>query len=130
MKRVIFGLFLVINPVFGQNNEFFRVLSIVESNNNKNAVGDNGKSIGIYQIHENYFQDARDFNKNLSKYTYKDCFNPEIARMVVSAYLSRYCKNGSMEDMARAHNSGPNWRNKKHLTNNYWARFQKYVKKI
>ncbi len=125
---VILGLLIINNTIFGQItndfNKFYLILGKLESNNNKNAIGDNGKAIGIYQIHEHYFNDARDFDKNLSKLAYNDCFNPEISKLVVRSYISRYCKNGSMEDMARCHNSGPNWKNKINKTNNYIKRFR------
>ena len=96
----------------------------MESGGKTNAIGDGGKAIGIYQIHYSCWADTT--NKLGGKY--EDCFNKEYAGKVVSAYLSRYCKSNNFEDMARCWNSGPNWKNKYHLTNKYWARFNKLSK--
>jgi len=111
------------------NKAFFDALGLIESSNNPKAIGDNGKSIGIYQIRASYFKDAQEFNPKLRKYSHKDCFNPEIAREVVKAYMRRYCKNGSNEDMARCHNSGPGWKKKFHLTNKYIRKFRAALNK-
>ena len=108
-----------------QFNKFLSILARVESGGKTNAVGDNGKAIGIYQIHYSCWADTT--NKLNGKY--EDCFNPEYAGKVVYFYLLRYCKSNNYEDMARCWNSGTNWRNKTNLTNKYWARFKKEVNK-
>jgi hypothetical protein len=129
----IFSLILSNFNCYSQNNkEFERFLSaiaIVESSNNPKAVGDSGKSIGIFQIQKNYFLDAQEFNKNLRKYQHKDCFSPEIAKIVVISYFQRYApkelKTNNFEALARLHNSGPGWKNKKNKTEIYWGKVKK-----
>ena len=123
-KILISLLFYSILSSFAQDSRFFDVLGKLESNNNPKAIGDNGLAIGIYQIHRNYFIDATDFDRNLKKYKYNDCFNPEIAKLVVTSYLARYCRNSTYYDMARCHNSGPGWKNKIDLTNRYVGKFK------
>ena len=123
---VLLSCFILNN---GYSKDFWGALAQVESGNNPKAVGDSGKALGIYQIHESYFKDAAEYDKDLRKYNYFDCFNPEISKKVVTAYLSRYCKNGTPEDFARCHNSGPNWKNKKHLTEKYWQKIKKELGK-
>ena len=93
----------------------------LESNNKTNAIGDNGKAIGIYQIHKICWLDVKD--KIGGNYT--NCFEAKYAKKVVFYYLNRYEPNGNLESWARLWNSGPNWRNKKQLTNKYWQKFQK-----
>ena len=79
-------------------------IATVESSNNPNAVGDAGKAIGVYQIHKGYWQDAVEFDKTLGG-SYQDCYDPDYARRVVLAYMTRYApKNATAEDLARLHN--------------------------
>lgn len=71
-----------------------------------NAVGDNGKAIGPYQIHLVYWKDAVQYDPSIGG-TYTDCKDPEYARQIVIAYLSRYAPNWECETVARIHNGGP-----------------------
>ena len=48
-------------------------IRIVESNDDPNAVGDGGDSIGCYQIQKCYWLDAKEFS-DLDG-TYLDCYN-------------------------------------------------------
>jgi soluble lytic murein transglycosylase-like protein len=83
----------------------------VESNNNPNAVGDNGRAIGSYQIHRRYWQDGiRILGVD---WKYRDARDPHKARQIVRAYLRYYGKGKSLLDMARIHNGGPNGHKKK-----------------
>lgn len=127
-----FCLFLFVLPIcnaFSADNKrfelFLKTLAIVESSNNPGAIGDNGKAIGIYQIHKSYFLDAQKYNKSLNKYKYKDCFDKNVSEKIVLAYMNKYCKMGSIEDMARTHNGGPSKRG----TDKYWKNFQKHLAK-
>lgn len=128
---LLFSLIILNNSVFGQNkvnnenfDRFCKILAIVESGGKTNVIGDNGRAIGIYQIHYSYWKDAADFDKTI-KGKYEDCFNPEYAKKIVNAYLSRYSKLNTMEDWARLHNGGCNYYKKKNLTDKYWQNFQK-----
>lgn len=96
----------------------------VESGGDNNAVGDSGKAIGPYQIHRRYWQDACAYDRTLSERSYEACFDPEYARRVVVAYLRRYGKGLSDEQLARIHNGGPQGY-KKAATKKYWVKVQK-----
>lgn len=88
----------------------------VESRSNRNAVGDGGRAIGVYQIHRRYWQDG---TRILGMdWPYEDAANPAKARQVVRAYLRHYGKDRSLLDMARIHNGGPNG-HKKESTQDY-----------
>ena len=96
----------------------------VESNGDDAAVGDGGKAIGAYQFWYAYWKDAHDFDKTLGG-SYKDCYDPEYARRVVIAYMTRYApKNATAEDLARIHNGGPKGHTKK-ATLKYWDKVKK-----
>jgi hypothetical protein len=105
-------------------DDFLDALSWVESSHNDRAIGDGGRSIGRYQITKLYFIDAQKQEAGLGNNTWEDCFDPEVAKIVVRAYMSKYepsaVRNKDWETLARLHNSGPDWRSKKYLTNKYW----------
>lgn len=111
-------------------NQFTKILGVLESSNNPEAYNKGENAIGIYQIRLLYFKDAQRFDLGLRKYSHSDCYSPEISKRVVKAYVANYVKSNSFEDFARCHNSGPNWKNKKHLTNKYVARFKQIEKKL
>ena len=78
----------------------------VESGGRTDLVGDGGKAIGPYQIHLEYWRDAVAWDRTLGG-TYVDCRNPQYARRVVLAYLSRYTPDWNPQTVARVHNGGP-----------------------
>ena len=105
-------------------------IRIVESNNNPNAVGDNGNAIGIYQIWKSYWKDATEFSGIGG--SYKDCYKPQYADKIVRAYMKRYAtkkrlgREPTMEDIARIHNGGPNGY-KKSATDKYWKKVKSHI---
>jgi len=110
-------------------NSFLTILSKLESSDNDGAIGDNGKSISRYQIQKACYLDAKEYDKSID-FNYESLTNKLNAARVVKAYISRYSKTNNFEEWARLWNSGPNWRNKKELTNKYWLKFQQISKKI
>lgn len=118
---------LIVMPCAGQSATLLAAIRQVESGGNDRAVGDNGKAIGPYQIHEVYWRDAVDFDKNIGG-TYKDCYDPAYAEKIVRAYMRRYApKNSSDEVFARIHNGGPKGAERK-PTKPYWAKVKKAMK--
>jgi len=100
-------------------------LQDVESNNNPNAIGDNGNAYGILQIWKPVIQDVnRVYNTN---YTHKDAFNPQKSRDIAKKYLNHYGniytrnkkQNPDYETLARIWNGGPTGYSKP-STNDYW----------
>lgn len=105
-------------------------IRIVESNDDPNAVGDGGDSIGCYQIQKCYWLDAKEFS-DLDG-TYLDCYNRGYADRTVRCYMDRYAterrlgREVTQEDIARIHNGGPNgW--KKESTEKYWQKVKKIL---
>ena len=102
-------------------------MRIVESSNNDDAVGDNGKALGSLQIWEAYWQDAVEHAPCLEG-SYKDVTNLVYAERVVVAYMLRYARKAveskDFEKLARIHNGGPRgYKNK--ATLQYWKKIQK-----
>ena len=79
----------------------------VESNGNDGAVGDGGRAIGPYQIHEEYWRDAIEYDPSIGG-RYEDCFKREYAEQIVRAYINRYApRNATAEQITKIHNGGP-----------------------
>ena len=124
---LIFISFFTTLSCLSQNKQdfscFLSILGQLESNNKDTAIGDHGHSLGRYQIGEPCFKDAKLFDKNLNKYTYRDVTNKIVADMVVIAYCMKYEPRGNFESWARLWNSGPDWKSKRFLTDNYYKKF-------
>lgn len=90
-----------------------------------NAVGDGGRAIGPFQIHRGYWQDALEHDPSIGG-VYGDCKNEAYARRVVLAYMSRYCKVWTDENVARIHNGGPAGHKRK-ATLGYWSKVQRHL---
>lgn len=93
-------------------DDLLNAIATVESNNNPTAVGDNGKAVGLFQIHKIYVDDV---NRILGypAFAYADRLDPQKSRSMISVYLRHYGKNKSLDDMARIHNGGPRGYKKK-----------------
>lgn len=113
------------------DDKFVYTIGLIESGNVDTAIGDGGKSISRYQIQRAAFIDAKQYDKSI-KFSYQSLTNQAHARKVMTAYLNRYAKKAikerDFEALARCWNSGPNWARKKHLTDGYWAKFQKHYR--
>ena len=116
-----------------QGIDLATVLYIVkgESSFNPKAIGDNGKSIGIFQIQKICWLDATNFNKTTGG-KYENCFGIEYSKKIVKAYLNRYCsraiENNDFETMARIWNGGP-FGHRKESTKKYWDKIKKELDK-
>ena len=91
--------------------------------------GDNGKAIGPFQIHYVYWKDAVEYDKSLANKTYQDCRDPKYARKVAKAYLTRYGKGKTNDQMARIHNGGPTGHKKK-ATDEYATKVKKALEPL
>lgn len=99
------------------------VIKQVESGGNPNAIGDQGKALGAYQIWKSYWQDSKVSG------CYQDCKDPKYSESVVRAYLARYApKRGTvtLEMLARIHNGGPRGYLKP-ATLKYWHKVQRVL---
>ena len=109
-------------------NDLLDAIRQVESSGDDAAIGDGGKAIGPYQIWRVYWLDACEYDPSLKSRPYEACFEPEYARRVVIAYLSRYGAGKSAKDLARIHNGGPRG-HRKSATLEYWDKIEDAMEK-
>lgn len=106
---------------------FLDALAEVESNHKDNAVGDDGKAIGRYQVWKVYWSDAIEYAPQI-RGEYSDCKNKKYAERIVVAYLLRYAKDAvkvrDYQTLARIHNGGPKGATKR-ATLKYWQKVEK-----
>lgn len=131
---------VALNPVQNEYGleELLDAIEQIESGGNPNAVGDNGKAVGSFQIHKIYVDDVNRIAKlnHIDKYSapihykYYHRESPISSRFMVKRYLEYYAtkkrigKEPTLEDMARIHNGGPNgW--KKESTKPYWEKVKR-----
>ena len=108
--------------------ELVDAIGMVESGFDPKAIGDNGKAVGILQIHKAYVDDVnRILGRNV--YTYEDRWDAGKSYSMAFVYLNHYGRrykritgnDPTMEVFARIHNGGPNgW--KKYATKEYGDR--------
>lgn len=103
-------------------------IGITESNANPNAIGDNGDSLGMYQIQYAYWLDAIENNPSIGG-SYEDVYDPEYAKKIVISYFDRYGKAYiyDIEALAKIHNGGP-LGPEKNATIEYWNKVKQYVR--
>lgn len=106
-------------------NNLISALMIVESGNNDQAIGDQGRALGPLQIHKAVVLDVNKFTG--SNYRHQDMTNRVAARAVCEAYLKHYGKGKSLEQQARIWNGGPTG-DRKAVTLAYWRRVQRNLK--
>ena len=114
-------------------DQFFYALGRTESGLRMDAIGDNGRAVGIYQIHEIY---VRDVNRILRKEAFSpaDRLDPAKSRRMITIYLAHYASPRRLErtpsvwDLARIHNGGPNG-HKKQSTIPYVIKFAEHFGK-
>ena len=86
------------------------------------AVGDDGRSIGPYQISKAYWMDSR------IKGAWKHCRGQAYSETVMLAYWKRHCpvalRQRNFEVLARIHNGGPRGQSKQ-ATILYWQKVRR-----
>jgi hypothetical protein len=111
------------NQPLGQSaGALFRAIRLVESRGSMIPPdGDNGRSIGPYQIHRSYWVDAR-----MPDGCHEDCRRADYAERVMTRYWHRYAPDWRPETLARLHNGGcNNWRGA--AAGRYWQDVQHYM---
>jgi hypothetical protein len=82
-----------------------KAIRLVESDDNPSAVGDHGKALGAYQIHFDYWKDAKIGG------VYRNVTDRDYATGTVVQYWRRYCpdalRNGDFKTLAMTHHGGP-----------------------
>ncbi|MEK6883008.1 MAG: hypothetical protein AABY22_25515 [Nanoarchaeota archaeon] len=120
-----FILLLTIN-VSGQSfDDFLNAIHRVETGGKIGFIyGKNGE-LGPLQITKPYWEDTNIGGK------FEDCAKLDYSKKVVLAYMNKYepklVRLKNWEELARLHNSGPNWRKKKMFTDAYWDKVRKVL---
>ena len=129
MKALTLGIAFVISVGLAceqvQMDALLDAIRQVESSGGKDKRdGDDGKAIGPYQIHRDYWTDGTKFLG--VEWPYELARDEKYARPVVRAYISHYGHGKGMEGMARIHNGGPiGW--KKESTKAYWIKVKEWL---
>ena len=113
---------------------FYKALRFVESKN-LNTVGDNGKAIGVYQIHKIYIDDVNRIYG--TKYSYDNRWDKNKSHEIVVLYLNyyrkvferKYKRQITVIELAAIHNGGPQGY-KKLKAREYGSRVLNYIKAV
>lgn len=122
MHRIILVLTLAATAnAAPPSDRLLDAICAVESNGNANAIGDQGRAVGAYQIHPAVVADVNRLTG--SRYTIADRLDPAKSRAMCRAYLAHYGERagGTDEAHARTWNGGPKGA-KKAATVAYWRR--------
>jgi len=108
----------------------FHVIRQVETGGHPdpaNAIGDQGRSLGPYQISRAYFQDAVDHDPSLYGLEYDGVRDQRMSEIIMLAYFERWVPTPwTFESLARTHNGGPRGRFKD-STLPYWRKCQEMI---
>ena len=123
MKKLLILLLFIINDIYAY--DVYDAIKEVESGGDGKAIGDNGKAVGAYQIHEIYVKDANRISGK--SYTLEDRYDEkkslEMVKIVTTYYGNYYKKKTGKEVtpeiIARIHNGGALGWNKS-STISYW----------
>ena len=115
-------------------SQLLAALILVESSGNPDAIGDNGKAVGVLQIHPIVIEDVNRIYG--TDFTLEDRYEINHSRNVANLYLAywgyKYEENtgfqANTEVYARIWNGGPNGWNKK-STNKYWIKVKEVLDK-
>jgi len=122
------AVFAVAPCVWGDGwRPFLNAIRHEESRGDDRAVGDQGRSRGPVQCGRAAWQDGCEYLG--VAWDYDKCvwlrFESEA---VLIAYTQRWGAR-TWEERARCWNSGPDWRKKYHLTNGYWEKVKRELRR-
>ena len=134
MRKIVFFFALLMTfPCVSSAVDFYEALALVESGGNPSAVGDGGRSVGLYQIGRIYVDDVNRIAG--SNFTYADRYDPGKSRRMVEIYIAYYGRRytrltgcpATFEVLAAIHNGGPDgW--KKPATRKHWRKMFEIMK--
>ena len=105
-------------------NELIEAIKAIESNHNSKAIGDNGKAVGILQIHPIMVDHINKEILKENKYSYNDRLNSIKSVEMFNVYQDRYNPTKDYETASRLWNGGDRWYTKKHKTDKYWEKIK------
>jgi len=116
--------------ILGSLASIMSILKVVETNNDTDSIGDNGRSYGILQIQRSVLSDVNRIYG--TDYRHKDMFEEEASEEVFMLYLcygkevflKKHCRFPTEEEMVRMWNGGIYKGYKYNQTKRY---YQKYL---
>ena len=102
-------------------------LIAVESGGNPQAIGDNGRAVGVLQIWPCVVEDVNRISGR--HYSMEDRLDVDKSKSICIIYLRHYGKGKSWEQRARIWNGGPRG-DRKAATLPYWERVERAAKSI
>jgi hypothetical protein len=98
--------------ILGSLASIMSIIKVVETNNDTDSIGDNGRSYGILQIQRSVLSDVNRIYG--TDYRHKDMFYEEASEEVFMLYLcygkevflKKHCKFPTEEEMVRMWNGG------------------------
>lgn len=122
---VLMGVFAAGAAPSGSQPDWTRFLTALqrvetggEPNGGEGAIGDGGDALGPFQCHKGAWTDSRVPGR------YEMVSKRDYSEKVVMAYLDRYARGQTPENMARIWNGGPKGATKK-ATDKYAAKFNR-----
>ena len=120
--RVIW-LLMCLSASASPSERLIDALAHVESKGEVHAIGDNGKAVGILQIHKEVVDDVNRVYG--TSYTYDDRKSIEKSREICRKYLLLHGgRNATDEKYARIWNGGPGG-HRKRSTRKYWVKVRR-----
>jgi len=109
----------------GPDPDLLRAIEQVESGGDPSAIGDEGKAVGILQIHKVMVDDV---NRIVGRkaYTYGDRFDADKSREMFWIYSKHYTPSLDREQVSRRWNGGPRGAEKS-ATVIYWLRVKSQI---
>jgi len=131
-----FMLFAALFALCGASvDSFFDVIIQVESGNDPDTTGDQGRSRGLAQISRPYYIDARQemARHGITPPPYEEAVKDRVwTKSLMWHYMLRYCPQAladeDFETIARTHNGGPMGAHRT-ATVKYWIKVQKSMNK-
>ena len=128
-SEVIVKTIYVTRDTCNTDSDFIRAIGQIESKNTDSAIGDGGRAIGRYQIHDICVKASG--LKDLLNYQHKDMADSVKAEHVFWAVMGINCHTYAMkhgkyptyDELARMWNGGPNGHNMK-ATLGYLKKFK------
>ena len=116
--------------ILGSLASIMSILKVVETNNDTDSIGDNGRSYGILQIQRSVLSDVNRIYG--TDYRHNDMFNEEASEEVFMLYLcygkevflKKHCRFPTEEEIVRMWNGGIYKGYKYNQTKSY---YQKYL---
>lgn len=116
------------NTIYDKIPEIIKILRVIESQNDPNAIGDNGNAKGVLQIHSIYVKEVN--NRYGTSFKHNEMFDPvkaeEVTRLYMKFFIKYYNKKFNKmpteKEIVQCHNFGAF---QKFYDNGYYYRYCK-----